>query len=330
MSITIQRYSESEKRLWDEFIATSPQGTIFHTRRFLSYHPSERFKDHSLLFYKKGSLIAAFPAAETTTGEYKGLASHPGASYGGICTKPRPSLEECFGIVDSLTEHSREANFSKIAFRLPPRIFSKEPSDQLEFTLLNKGFKCEYQELSTVYPLEKLNGLTTTDILAGIPQKTRNMINKGLKNNLELKQLQPEATLTLYNIVEKNLSKFNATPTHSQEELQTLLKLFPNKIFPFGVYHEGTLVAGFFVFEINESNLHIFYSAQDYSFSKLSPLCFGVFELLCWATEKNYRYLNYGISTEERGTVINWGLLRFKESFGGTGTLRSGWIKSLV
>jgi len=213
---------------------------------------------------------------------------------------------------------------------MPPRIFLDDPSDQLEFTFLNKGFECEYQEFSTVYLLEKLHGLATETILSGIPQKTRNMINKGLKNNLKFKQLQPDAALDLYKIVEKNLSKFNTTPTHSQEELQTLLKLFPNEIFPFGVYHGGVLVAGFFVFKINKESLHIFYSAQDYSFSKLSPLCFGIFELLCWAIEKKYRCLNYGISTEEKGTIINWGLLRFKESFGGTGTLRTGWVKTMA
>ena len=63
MSITIRKYKESDLKLWDEFVEKSNNGTIFHLRKFLSYHIDRQFVDQSLIFEKKGNIIAIFPAA---------------------------------------------------------------------------------------------------------------------------------------------------------------------------------------------------------------------------------------------------------------------------
>ena len=55
MSITIRRFIHSDEKVWDAFVASSNNGTLFHTRKFLSYHPKDRFLDHSLVFEKKGN-----------------------------------------------------------------------------------------------------------------------------------------------------------------------------------------------------------------------------------------------------------------------------------
>ena len=60
----IQRYNNKNKLEWDSFVPGKNNGTLFHLRSFLNYHPVTRFKDHSLLFYKKNKLFSVFPAAE--------------------------------------------------------------------------------------------------------------------------------------------------------------------------------------------------------------------------------------------------------------------------
>ena len=66
MSITIRKYKQSDKNEWDDFIHSSSNGTIFHMQSFLSYHIDRQFKDHSLIFEKRGTIIAVFPAAKVT------------------------------------------------------------------------------------------------------------------------------------------------------------------------------------------------------------------------------------------------------------------------
>ncbi|MDP7071962.1 MAG: GNAT family N-acetyltransferase, partial [Candidatus Marinimicrobia bacterium] len=63
----IETYYERDAELWDTFVQESNNGTLFHTRKFLSYHPSDRFKDRSLIFLKKGNPIALLPAADVET-----------------------------------------------------------------------------------------------------------------------------------------------------------------------------------------------------------------------------------------------------------------------
>ena len=78
----IQRYNTTDQSAWDTFVPRGNNGTLFHLRAFLNYHPENRFTDHSLLIKKRDKLFSVFPAAEKKIGEKTHLVSHPGASVG--------------------------------------------------------------------------------------------------------------------------------------------------------------------------------------------------------------------------------------------------------
>ena len=61
--IKIEKYTDNDFEIWDKFIdEVSVNGSFLQSRRFLSYHDN-KFKDTSLLIYKKNKLVAVFPAA---------------------------------------------------------------------------------------------------------------------------------------------------------------------------------------------------------------------------------------------------------------------------
>ncbi|MDZ7413397.1 MAG: GNAT family N-acetyltransferase, partial [candidate division KSB1 bacterium] len=64
----ITRYQDQHAEEWDRFVWAANNGTIFHTRRFLSYHPPGRFEDHSLVFKKRGRVLALLPAVRLDRG----------------------------------------------------------------------------------------------------------------------------------------------------------------------------------------------------------------------------------------------------------------------
>ena len=84
MGITLRKYTQSDEKVWDEFVFSSSNGTIFQLRAFLSYHIDRQFKDHSLIFENRGNIITVFPAAKITENNKTILYSHPGASFGGF------------------------------------------------------------------------------------------------------------------------------------------------------------------------------------------------------------------------------------------------------
>ena len=65
---------------WDQYVLNSNNGTIFHLRKFLSYHEDRAFQDSSLIFSENNQIIALFTGAIIQDS----LHSHPGASFGGF------------------------------------------------------------------------------------------------------------------------------------------------------------------------------------------------------------------------------------------------------
>ena len=62
----------------------------------------------------------------------------------------------------------------------------------------------------------------------------------------------------------------------------------------------------------------------------MRPLNLGVARLIKYAISSKAKILNYGVSTPDSGNKVNWGLLRFKENFNGTGVLRTYWRKEII
>ena len=60
---TVYRYRPVDESEWDHFVTRSNNGTIFHQRKFLSYHRERIFKDCSLMFVEKTTLCAVFTGA---------------------------------------------------------------------------------------------------------------------------------------------------------------------------------------------------------------------------------------------------------------------------
>jgi len=81
----VVRFEKKYNDEWEDFVASSCNGTIFHTRKFLSYHSPNKFKDSSLLFIEDKKIISVLTAAEVKRDGLVTLNSHQGASYGRIC-----------------------------------------------------------------------------------------------------------------------------------------------------------------------------------------------------------------------------------------------------
>ncbi len=80
MKFDIVVYTEDEEDEWDHFILKSINGTVYHSRNFLNYHPDDRFIDNSIMIYRNTELIAVVPSCHNKTNTYF---SHRGSTYGG-------------------------------------------------------------------------------------------------------------------------------------------------------------------------------------------------------------------------------------------------------
>lgn len=325
----IIKYNKDYYRAWDNFVSNSINGTFFHKRKLINYHPEGKFNDHSLMFFDKDKLISVFPAAILDKNK-RILKSHPGTSYGGLVIDKNLSLKEIYKLIDTLDNYSKSINIDVIEFRIAPKIFFKYPCDQIDFALVRNGYIRESEELSTCYYLPEFKNISDDELLMKFRDNTRRSIKKAIRQNLKVKVLDNKELITFHKILTENLSRHNTKPVHSLDEIIYLNTEFDKDVKIYGVFDGDKLISGTMVLGISPMGKHIFYSAVDYNYQKIRPVNFGVFNIIKILANNNNYYLNYGISTEDSGKIINWGLFNFKEGFNGHGILRTYWQKFLT
>ena len=113
INIDIKRYESKDKIVWDRFVSESKNGTFLIYRDFMEYH-SDRFGDHSLLFYHKDTLIAILPANidETT------LHSHQGLTYGGVVMSSKVTTSEMLEVFPLINKFLKSNGIQKVIYNL--------------------------------------------------------------------------------------------------------------------------------------------------------------------------------------------------------------------
>ena len=311
----VKKYRIANINTWEQLLVQENTGTIFHTRKFLSYHPKKRFSDHSLLFYKKNHLSAIFPAAEIKKQDKKILISHPGASFGGFATKKNISLRDTFALVKNLKSYATEHKFNRIHVTLPPIVYNPHLSNYIDFAFLKNDFTYQHREVSSILQLEPSIEKTLEHFRPSHRQAVRKAKRKGIQirksDNFE----------NFYKILKKNLKiRHGVKPTHTLKELCLLNKLFPDRIVLHCAILNNEMIAGVVNFRVNPKVILAFYISHDERFQEFRPLNLLFYSIFNQAIKNGVTTFDFGIFTVKEKP--NFGLARFKENFGATGIFR--------
>lgn len=313
--ISIVRYDENEHGFWDEFVKMANNGTLFHERRFLNYHPKERFKDHSLVFMEKGKPIALFPAVDAVIDGKRTLISHRGSSYGGVVQPMNQGVEKNLQIVQALNKYAASQGFDSLIMTLPPDIYNRQLNNYLEFACFKEGYDYLKREISSVLKLED----HIDKNLAKFKSTHRTAYRRGVKMGVEVRESDDYAAF--YAILKNNLKiRHGVDPTHSLDELIKLKKLYPERIRLYGAYVEDTMIAGIVMFDANELVTLAFYISHNEEYQEYRGVNVLFKEVIADSIKRGFHYLDYGIFTVNMEP--NYGLARFKENFGAGGVFR--------
>jgi len=307
---------------WDNFIDSSDNGTVFHKRLFLSYHPKGRFQDHSLIFKKNEQLFAVYPAAVIDRNGEKIFISHSGASYGGFVYKSNLNFREAFDLVESIVDYAKELKCDRIQLTPPPVIYQSKYSNYIDFALVKNGFNYLKRDVSSVVQLD----IDKDNLLSTYRAEARTAVKKSMKQGIEIAEC--DRFEEYYEILKKNLKmRHNVNPTHSLEELLKLKKLFPGKIRLWGAFKGEKLIAGVCNFSVNSKVVLAFYISHDEDYQEYRAVNLLFYEIMKRYKDEGFRFLDFGIFTVNMEP--NWGLARFKENFGARGIFRDTFYKDL-
>lgn len=297
----IKKYDQTYFDLWNNLVSNSKNGTFLFNRDFMEYH-SNRFEDFSLLvFDEKDKLVAILPANKVGNE----LFSHQGLTYGGLIYNDNLKSELIINIFYDVLKFLHENSFEKITIKCIPVIYHKKPSDEMLYVLFLLESKLIRRDLLAVIDLEKENSISKGRMEG---------VSKGVKNELVIVEESNFENFWNFILIPNLYEKHNALPVHSLKEIEYLHSKFPKNIRQFNVYKNSEIVAGTTIFE-SEQVAHAQYISANSTKSELGSLDYLYYHLMT-NVFKDKKFLDFGISNEKNGKLLNKGLSFWKESFG--------------
>jgi len=313
--ISIIPYTESYEEKWDKFVLyQSVNGTILQTRKFLNYHPQDRFVDSSLMVMKGSKIIGVIPANLGITRNRKVMYSHEGSTFGGIIIEKSnikvSVLEKIYTMID---QYCLENCINVIHFKMPSSLYSRKDSEMLDYMFFNHRYTCS---LEVGYYINFQD--YKDDIISNYSSSVRRHYKAAKNNGLFFRELMGREGISLfYGVLLDNYKKFGTTPVHSLIDLYSLKEVnLKDNVRFFGVFNETTIVASSMVFCFERKVFHTQYLASLSSYSHLYVNEFLYTSLIKQAKEENYPYLSFGTVTLEGGIKLNYNLAQYKEQYG--------------
>ena len=205
--------------IWDDFVMNhSVNGTFLQTRRFLNYHPQEKFYDNSIFFYYKNKIAAVCPANIVEEEGKKCFFSHQGSTYGGLVIgEGFYKAKYVIDMVSELKEYVRSLGCDEIYLKITPDILSNNDS-LLEYACYYNGFS-EYKEIGCYIDYDYY----MDPVMKNLTQGKRTNVHNCERKNIQVRSLRSDEEIEeFYDVLCENLQKYHVNPVHSLVELYDL------------------------------------------------------------------------------------------------------------
>ena len=292
-------YESSLKSEWDTFIDNSKNGTFLFKRDYMDYH-SDRFRDNSLIFLSKNSIIAVLPA--TSSGGV--LSSHAGLTYGGLVMSRSISAADVLEIFDMILSYMNAKGFSTFIYKPVPHIYHKLPAEEDLYALFRCKASLTARGLSaTVFQADRLK----------FRNIRRSGIRKAIKNHVCVESASDFSAF--WEILESNLrARHGVAPVHTLREIKLLASRFPEEIKLYVAKRGTETLAGTVIYK-TATVAHSQYISASPEGRETGALDL-IFHHLINDVYADSRYFDFGISTENDGWHLNESLEYQKEGFG--------------
>lgn len=301
----IRRYRPEQANEWNAFVKQSKQGTFLFNRNYMDYH-SDRFKDFSLIIYRKQYIYALLPANRVGNT----LFSHQGLTYGGLITNEKATTANICKLFQALNIFLAKEGIHNVIYKAIPHIYHRLPAEEDLYALTNF---CKAniinRHISTTIDFNHRLRFT---------ESRKSGIRKAVKNGIKVRE--SEDLKSFWMILSNNLQqKYAAKPVHSLFELKLLKNRFPENIKLFMAYNIDNMPIGGILLYITPKTLHTQYISASPEGKRNGALDLIFNHLLNTVYQDQEGYFDFGKSSEGNGKTLNEQLIFQKEGFGSRG-----------
>ena len=303
----IKRYTPEHKKIWDNFVESSKNGTFLFNRDYMDYH-CDRFQDNSYIFYHKNRVYCLLPANRKDDI----LFSHEGLTYGGVIMDESCTAQGILEVFNLLTEYLMKEGIKRIIYKPVPHIYHSLPAEEDLYALFRHDASLRGRNISaTIFQRNTIKFSTLR----------KRMIKKAVDYGIKV---HPTNDWNIYwDILTKNLrEKYDSSPVHSRDEILKLSSSFPHHIKLYGAFKNERMIGGVVVYLFKEVAHTQYISANKEGKEN------GAIDIILDHLIKKYEELPYfdlGTSNEDGGKYLNENLIHQKEGFGARGICYDTW-----
>jgi hypothetical protein len=300
VNLRIELYRPSRKKIWDEFVLASKNGTFLFLRDYMDYH-RDRFDDHSLMVWADDRLLTVLPASRLGNK----LISHGGLTYGGFLMGDDLRLGALFEILPVVLADLRTREISTLDYKTIPHIYHAAPAEEDRYCLFRNG--------AVLYRTDVLTVIDYRRRLDYQERRTRS-VKRAQAAGLVVRETDDYAGF--WDILAANLrERYGLTPVHSVEEIRLLVSRFPEQIRLYASYEGDRMLAAAVLF-LTTNVCHVQYNAGSPQGKSVGAQDI-LMDHLVESHSRSHRYFDFGVSTEKEGRHLSTGLVDYKEGFGG-------------
>jgi Acetyltransferase (GNAT) domain len=307
--LQVTTFEPSDVEEWEEYVGRSSNGTLFHSLRFLAYHPPGRFTFHHLTIRRNGDLICVIPGGASGDGLF---CSPLGASVGGPVFPARTSQEDVIRCITALQAFVTQSGWRGISITLAPSVVHRVPSQSVEFALSRCGFHLAKRWLPLMIPLD----------FPG-PDRYLRLFSKGHRSAVRKTRRDGCIEITSGGIdqlegflplLDDTFSRLRATPTHTHSEIADLLTRMPDRVQIRSAELDGIPVSATLLFRLTLDVWTTFYICDRFDAREHHASSYLFAELIDELAAHGIRYLDLGPSASTQH--YNAGVASFKEHLG--------------
>jgi hypothetical protein len=288
---------------WNAFVAKSKNGTFLFDRKYMDYH-SDRFVDHSLLFYDSHGLFAVLPANQVGKTFY----THQGLTYGGLIVNEKATTSAICELFSALNDYLRHFSFEKVVYKAVPWIYHKQASEEDLYALFRVcNARLIQRHISSTIFMQDAISWRRDHRYSG-----RKAVADGIIVN------QSDDFENFWQILTNNLhQKYDAKPVHSLEEIKILHHRFPGNIQLYLASEQKELIGGTVIYLCGQVAHAQYISASPQG--KQRHAIDAIFYELLIQHPLNCLFFDFGKSSNGDGHELNESLIFQKEGFGARG-----------
>ena len=300
----IRRYTPDCADEWNQFVAESKNGTFLFDRRYMDYH-QDRFRDHSLMFYQDGRLLAVLPAHVDGDTLY----THRGLTYGGLVMSPRLTIVETLALFRELNAMLRSEGLKHVVYKAVPWIYHRLSAEEDLYALYHE---CYARIVARDY---------STNIFLGAGMRWERVRRRGVvrAQRAGITVERSDSFADFWRVLSDNLgTKYGIRPVHTLAEIELLHGRFPDNIVLYQAVRDGQVLGGVVLY-LSPPVVHAQYSSATPEGKSLGAID-AIYERIMHHDYKDWPYFDFGRSTENPdGSGLNEALVFQKEGFGARG-----------